>query len=534
MDAVESQKVSGGVFARKSSGLVRSVSTFDTLLYCLIQAAIPYVMFNVAFWVFYPGAQMELAALLAVVGSLAVGITYGLFSAIYPRSGGEYVPLSRTTHPLIGFVAGFSQTIWQVFYFGINGAFAASIGFAPFFTVLGLQTGSQGLLNLGQFFDSPTGWFVFGGVMIVFFSILLYRGMQTYFSVQKWLFSAGLIIFIIFVLVLALGALGRFDFQGNFNKYAGPGAYSQLLEDAQAAGVDLNPSFSFGTTLNFMIWPAFAYLFAVLSIAFSGEVKNVERGQLLGITGAQLLAGLLIILTTLFARAAIGGEFLRAVGYVGFVEPDKFPLPYPWLTLLGSIMADNVLLTVLINLGVALQLWFTGASAAIYATRGLFAWGIDGMGPAALGRVSERYHSPTVAIWLTGVLGLVVLGVYSFTDWLVVIAGLAPFAIVFMITAVAGMLFPFIRRETYNASPARIEVAGVPLMSITGFVGAVFSGFLVYRAIADVDYGANSPQSIGVMIAVFAIGAIWYFVARAVRRSQGVDMSARFEEIPVE
>jgi amino acid transporter len=491
-------------------------------------------MFNVAFWVFYPGAHMELAAIIAVVGSLAVGITYGLFSAVYPRSGGEYVPLSRTTHPLIGFVAGFSQTIWQIFYFGINGAFAASIGFAPFLTVLGLQTGSAALMNLGQFFDSPVGWFVFSAVMIIFFSTLLYRGMRTYFSVQKYLFTIGLAIFVIFVLVLALGALGVFDFQGNFNKYAGEDAYSQLLSDASEAGVDLSPSFSFGTTLNFVIWPAFAYLFAVLSIAFSGEVKNVERGQLLGITGSQLIAGLLIILTTLFARLAIGGEFLRAVGFIGFVEPDKFPLPYPWLTLLGSIMADNILLTVLINLGIALQLWFTGASAAIYATRGLLAWGIDGMGPSALGRVSERYHSPTTAIWVTGVLALLVVAVYSFTDWLVLIAGLAPFAIVFMLTAFAGMIFPFTRRGIYEASPARIEIRGLPLMAITGFVGTIFCAFLVYRAIADVDYGANSPQSIAVMIGVFAIGAIWYFVARAVRRGQGVDMESRFEEIPIE
>jgi hypothetical protein len=35
-------------------------------------------------------------------------------------------------------------------------------------------------------------------------------------------------------------------------------------------------------------------------------------------------------------------------------------------------------------------------------------------------------------------------------------------------------------------------------------------------------------------IGVFVVGAIWYFVARAVRRGQGVDMDARFDEIPIE
>ncbi len=142
MSGISTTRVSGGVFARTSSGLVRTVSTFDTFFYSLIQAAIPYVVFNVAFWVFYPGASMGWASVIALVGSLGVGITYGLFTAVYPRSGGEYVPLSRTLHPLVGFVASFGQTVWQIFYFGINGAFAASIGVAPFFAVLALQTGN--------------------------------------------------------------------------------------------------------------------------------------------------------------------------------------------------------------------------------------------------------------------------------------------------------------------------------------------------------------------------------------------------------
>jgi hypothetical protein len=34
-----------GVFVRKSSGLVRTVSTLDTFFYCLLQIAITYVIF---------------------------------------------------------------------------------------------------------------------------------------------------------------------------------------------------------------------------------------------------------------------------------------------------------------------------------------------------------------------------------------------------------------------------------------------------------------------------------------------------------
>jgi hypothetical protein len=86
----------------------------------------------------------------------------------------------------------------------------------------------------------------------------------------------------------------------------------------------------------------------------------------------------------------------------------------------------------------------------------------------------------------------------------------------------------------YEASPARIELAGIPLMTITGILGSIGLGYITYRVIVDKDYGANSPISMAMFVGVFVIGAIWYFVARAVRKSQGVNMDARFEEIPVE
>src|ERR1019366_9037393 len=88
-----------GVFTRASSGLVRSVGTLDTAFYGMMQIGIPYVIFIIAAWVSYPGSSMELATAITIVGSVCLGITYALYSAVYPRSGGEYVFLSRTIHP---------------------------------------------------------------------------------------------------------------------------------------------------------------------------------------------------------------------------------------------------------------------------------------------------------------------------------------------------------------------------------------------------------------------------------------------------
>ncbi len=534
MSEMKAGTVAGGMFARTSSGLVRSVSTFDTFYYCLVQLAITFVLLPIAYWVFYPGANMEVAGIIALVVSILEGVTYGLFTSVYPRSGGEYVPLSRATHPFIGFVASFSNTFWQIFFTGILVQQATTFGVAPLLTAVGLHTGNQAILNLGNWFNSPPGWFVFGAIMIFIIVYQLYLGMRTYFRIQKWLFTIALGMFLIFLLVLLLGATGTFNFAASFDKYYGAGAYQSLLTTAKDAGVDLNPPFDWKMTLWFTIWPAWSFFFAVLSTAFNGEIKNVRRGQLIAIPTAQVIGGFLFIITGLLARLAISKEGLLAIGWVSVNMPDKFPLPYPWITTLASIMADNVLLTIIINLSTVIMTVYVAASTAIYGTRGLLAWGIDGMAPSWIGKVSEKYRSPQNAILVTGVLALLILAVYCFTDWIRFLQGMAGMGLVFTTTTLAAALFPFYKRSVYEASPAKVEVFGIPLMTLCGIPGSLGLGYITYRVIVDSDYGANQPISMAMFVLVFVIAAIWYFVARAYRRRQGINMASRFEEIPVE
>src|SRR5216683_5630892 len=87
-----------GVFTRASSGLVRQVKAEDVMFYGWQQIALSYVIFIVIAWNAYPGASMEWATILSTIGGVAMGVCYALLAAVYPRSGGEYVFISRIIH----------------------------------------------------------------------------------------------------------------------------------------------------------------------------------------------------------------------------------------------------------------------------------------------------------------------------------------------------------------------------------------------------------------------------------------------------
>jgi amino acid transporter len=513
-----------GLFVRQSSGLVRDIGTRDTIFYGLNAITIAYVTFTMTSWAFYPGASYEWSTVLTTVGAIGVGVVYALLAGVYPRSGGEYVFLSRIVRPDLGFVVSFVQTFWYIFYFGVNGAFFSIYGLAPMFSTLGLQTGNTALTNIGAWFAQPTGIFVAGTAVLVLVAFMIFRGMRSYFTFQRWGTIIGLASAALTILVLALGAVGVFHFQASFDALAGSGSFQKVV-----TGVTV-PGYTLPATLNFMVWPAFSIIFSVNMVAFSGEIKHIGRGPLLGIVGSMLLAGLIFIAFMFFARGAMSDQFM-----IGAVTTTSFPLPIaPFINSLASILVGNPLLTILMNLWVILIIPYALGSNIIYASRALLAWSIDGIAPTKLGEVSERYHSPVVAILVVAVLSEVWLIIYAFTTLVTVLSGLLGFSIAFLVVSLTGIAFPYVKREVFERSPAAVRVGGVPVITIAAVVGAVFSGFLFYRAIVDQTFGASTTFSIEVTVAAFVGGFVWFYGARMYRRGRGTPVDNVFKEIPIE
>src|SRR5437762_9230716 len=220
-----------GVFTRASSGLVRQVKTVDVMSYSVQQIALSYIVFIVLVWGLYPGASMPLASLIATIAGLAMGVCYAMFATLYPRSGGEYVYLSRTLHPAVGFGVSFSFAFWETFYTGINGAFFSLYSVSPMLAALGLQMKSHALLSASTWFSGKWGIFVGGSVMILGLTYLQILGAGVYFKWQRWATYLALGSLAVTLIVLFLGWAGVLDFKSHFNDLAGAGTYQKIVAE---------------------------------------------------------------------------------------------------------------------------------------------------------------------------------------------------------------------------------------------------------------------------------------------------------------
>ena len=178
--------------------------------------------------------------------------------------------------------------------------------------------------------------------------------------------------------------------------------------------------------------------------------------------------------------------------------------------------------------------FFVGATTLVYSTRAMLAWSIDGVAPERLGDVNDRYHSPHWAILVSAVIAEVWLALYAFTKLLGPISGFLGFTFSFLAVSLTAIVFPFIKRDVFENSPIAWRVGRVPVISIVGVVSTVFMVYGISRILVDKNYTPNLAfGDIGALI-VLAVGAIVFYVARAYRRRQGVDIDRRYKEIPIE
>jgi amino acid transporter len=230
-----------------------------------------------------------------------------------------------------------------------------------------------------------------------------------------------------------------------------------------------------------------------------------------------------------------GYGFQAALGsFAASDQAHAFPLS-PSFSLLAGLATKNAFLALLICLGFMAWAFFWIPATIVYATRAMIAWSFDRLAPAGLGYVHPVRHTPVTAIVVAVVANMIFLALFVYTPFFGGLVLVLAAMLAWIPTMLGAVLFPYRRADLFKRSAmAGRRILGLPTMTVAGALALIAVCVLSVLLWNDPIAAGHSPQSIGTIAVVFAIGALWYVAVRALRRRQGLRLERAFAEIPIE
>ena len=531
-------------FEREATGLVRELSTWDVALFNFAILGFLFELYFVVSLVPLIGGNVYAAFLFTAAMSTLLIYTYYAFHVAMPRSGGDYVFVSRTLLPSLGFIGNASYILTLLIYNGITGVTIQTTGLSVGFLLIGVLTHSTSLVTLAADVSTTTGTITLGTLEIVLLAVPTMLGKRFYFRIQNVVYV------LVFIAVLTMiGLLVSADhatFVSDFNSFAasqnlGPNYYQSIFTQARGLGW-VNPSQSSlpDTVLIFPVLSLYGFNF-IASTYLGGEIRRPARNSLYGMFGAMFFA---MVLTAVFFWAlyrTVGEPFVSATDYLIYnqIPLTAFPV-LPYANFLSLMLTSNSFIIGFVAMMGVLQMCIYIPGFYYMGARSMLAWSFDGILPRSLSNVSPRFHTPINAIIVLVIMSEVSLlllnipytaaKIYLFSTVLTWYACLTPLLLV----GVAAIIFPYRLKKIHDASPANYRIAGIPVITLTGVGTIAFSLMVIYLELANSVYGANTPLAVEAVVAFILIFAAIYFIAKYWRRAQGRPLDMAFKEIPPE
>ncbi|MEP6639568.1 MAG: hypothetical protein ABJC39_09495 [Chloroflexota bacterium] len=588
------------LFLRNATGLVKGWSGFDAFTYSFMSVNLVTLgmFYSLAVFAYVPAASPVLSIVLASIAVTFLAVAYAGLIAAMPRAGGDYVWQTRildgipgiATGAVVGGVAGYlvSQALGLdstlalgggvvgVVVGGLIGRLKGGIGFvlaatgwwfilamwAPIYgAILNIEFFQPlaGLLKSSElvtFFGSNNGIFFVSLVTIVLTSGLVALGMAGYARIQRWCLYAGLLAFVIMVVLMLVSS--QADFKAAFDRassslFGVAGAYDKTIADAATndaftgsldpldLGTDLGATLT--ATLAMIPFMLFWILYPNWGSTLYGEVRGAGdfRKVLNGMLGGIWVTAGLAIVFVLLAAKTFGWLFYNATNvnfinwFYGYTTTDPTVPIWSYPPLIVSYLVDNTIFQ--IAMIVLFGAWFLGWSGTLFlsSTRMIFAAAFDRILPEAAARVSERRAVPIVALLFIMIPSIFVSAIYAYSlDFrALTLDATLVIAVTFLGSAVAAAILPWYKPRIFDNSPvAHLKV----LVSGAGLITSLILAWTVYLWLSDPLYGigVGNTNSIIFLAILYGLAALVYVVARVYRRAQGVDLDAIHSEIPAE
>lgn len=537
MSSEKETKERGDLFLRRASGLVRVAGPWSGLAFNVIwtgNCVGILAAFVLNSYVFVsPGYNIPLLILVAAILSTLNTATYMFFSMAIPRSGGDYHFISRTLHPSLGFMSSVNWALWLPLVLGFIGAKIVPIALQSLLIAWGAVTNNPGLIEFTSTLLAPDTTFLIGAIVIIVFTAIIILGSKIYFVIQNISFA-----FMLAAIAITFGAFilnNPNSFAASIDRLVGANTYQSTIQAFETQFPSIERTAMMTILSGIALW-AGVNTWACGTSLMAGEIKEEKklRTWLIANVLGSLVVGVLMALTAYLYFTSVGGNFLYGASYLYGSPAYKLPFP-PFYSSFVTLACPNIIVFAIFAIGFFLGLGPVVISQnQMLASRVMLAWSFDRLMPRQLGHVDKKFHAPIVAIIICGIISMIALWIYVYTDWLGIFSQLFAVGFSFFLTAIAAIVFPFRRKEMYKSSAARIEIGKIPVMSLVGLANAIFLFFFLYSNWIDDLLGSNSIQSLTLILGILIISFVLYWIIRAIRKSQGIDLDAQFKEIPPE
>ena len=523
-------------YTRQATGFVREIAVGSNIALNVSFVSLPLAVLIATQAPFaFPGASPFWVTVFAAALCVFPVLLYGLFMAVMPRSGGDYVFVSRTFHPWVGFAANFNIVAWYLLVIAYFGYLLAPFGLSSAFTTYGVAAHSHRFVSWGATLGTSKNWgFTIGAITLVLTALLMSLSLHRALQIFKALFAFSLVGIVVSVILLLIH--GRGDFTSAVTTFGGN--YDQIINDAHKAGYSGGSGFSFHNTILAMPLAFASFGYAIVTAYAGGEVRSPRSSGMRAMLYSLAISGVLVAILMGLSSRTFGNDFLGSATFLSNNGDKAYPFGSPsFFFFFVSMLTSSKFLIALISLSFIVAFIVALPATFLIATRSLFAWSFDRILPDKLSSVNDRTRSPLVAnaVVLAATLIYLALIVYGSSKFLEIFftAGMAEL-LTFMVVALAGIAFAYRRRELYEASPIRRSLLSIPVLTLIALAALAVYILFFYPLATNDTLGANSHTGWVATAIIAGLGIVIYPISYLINKMRGVDLGLAFRQLPPE
>ena len=493
------------LFVRESSGLRKEVSALDAVMLNLGNMSAGVALFTGISPYITQGGVIWIAAIIGLLLTIPQALMYTILSYKIPRTGGDYIWISRIIYGPLGFVMAFALMIESTAFFALVAYFFSSAVGSVLCTI-GKVDGISSLVSLSSTLQLPVYSYLLGAVLFgVIIALNIFKAKWGY----KLVTVSGSIALITTLIAMGIIAANLSD----FSKAITP--FLNAMGIAPPSKYTVAP-FSWTATLSILpLLAIFTYPWMQAVPAVASELKKVKYSAY-GIFIPLVLTGILV--TVGFLLLYLGGGY--AFTTYEFVN-NGFVYTF-WTVAMG--LTTNQVLQWIIGIGLLVWEFAILAYGVIVFARYIFAMAFDRVLPEIFTRLNNQ-GSPVFTHIFDLVLTLAFLAapIISSSGATALYGAIVIGMIYFLVVSIAGII--------YGLREMKL------LVPVATFSAAYFL-FLTYETVTNPVFsfvtssGAVDPITLAFVIGSFAVGGVIYLVSWYMNKNKGIDLSLLYKEIP--